>query len=492
MARAFASVAPKRGLASVAPAHPNPNIMTSQDQLWYRFHNTWPVQVPMSMQMPGTPGADVGVAATAPVMQVSTLANGVTIVTESKSSLGCSMAIFSATGSLLETHVTHGASHFLQHLAYKATEGKSHFGMTRAVEKLGGHVACGASRDCITYAGECMSENAGELFGLMAETFLAPRLDKLDMDNARALVMADIQNTIKNGSFAVQDVLHTVAFQGETLGAPLMCSPQTAEEMTGDVITKFKAANFGAGRIVVSAVGVEHAAMVSYVEEHLGELAKGLAGSMTPATYVGGDCRVPSDPGQVHVAIGLQGVDCSDTEVVAAAVLQSLLGGGDQFSAGGPGKGLTSRIFRNVLSHPEVLTATSFNVSYQDTGLFGIQATSSAQDAPKTVALLARELGGLRSGVTAEELERAKNMTASSLFLNLETMGIVTEDLGRQTMYYGKRKDGAAVAAEIHAVTTDQLAALAGKMLDSPVSVAAYGDVAFVPSYEEIASMLSK
>ena len=31
-----------------------------------------------------------------------------------------------------------------QHLAYKATEGKSHFGMTRAVEKLGGHVACGA------------------------------------------------------------------------------------------------------------------------------------------------------------------------------------------------------------------------------------------------------------------------------------------------------------------------------------------------------------
>ena len=74
----------------------------------------------------------------------------------------------------------------------------------------------------------------------MAETLKAPRLDKLDMDNARALVMADIQNTIKNGSFAVQDVLHTVAYQGETLGAPLMCSPHTAEAMTGDVIANFK------------------------------------------------------------------------------------------------------------------------------------------------------------------------------------------------------------------------------------------------------------
>ena len=45
-------------------------------------------------------------------------------------------------------------------------------------------------------------------------------------------------------------------------------------------------------------------------------------------------------------------------------------------------------------------------------------------------------------------------------------------------------------AQEIEAVTADQLKAIATKMLDSPVSIAAYGDVAFVPSYNEIASML--
>jgi processing peptidase subunit alpha len=69
-------------------------------------------------------------------------------------------------------------------------------------------------------------------------------------------------------------------------------------------------------------------------------------------------------------------------------------------------------------------------------------------------------------------------------------MGIVTEDLGRQIMYYGKRKSGAQVAEEIQAVTAEQLTALAGKMLDSPVSVAAYGDVAFVPSYGEVVSLI--
>ena len=41
-----------------------------------------------------------------------------------------------------------------------------------------------------------------------------------------------------------------------------------------------------------------------------------------------------------------------------------------------------------VLHHPEVLTANSFNVSYGDAGLFGIQATANAQDAHKTVRLI--------------------------------------------------------------------------------------------------------
>ena len=44
-------------------------IVRWQDQSWYLLHNTWPVQVPMSMQMPGTPAADVGVAA--PVLRLA-------------------------------------------------------------------------------------------------------------------------------------------------------------------------------------------------------------------------------------------------------------------------------------------------------------------------------------------------------------------------------------------------------------------------------------
>ena len=188
-----------RHKSKLSVEHPNPNIRSSSDQLWYQFHNFWPVQVPLSMQLPGTPRAEEGVAAAEPETKLTTLPNGVRVITESSWGLGSSMAIFFGTGSRVETLRTHGSSHFLQHLAFKASVDKSHFMMTREIESLGGHVAAGAGRDCIMYAGECLSADAPALLELMAESALKPRLENLDVDIARSLVFADHESQMKNG-----------------------------------------------------------------------------------------------------------------------------------------------------------------------------------------------------------------------------------------------------------------------------------------------------
>lgn len=54
-------------------------------------------------------------------------------------------------------------------------------------------------------------------------------------------------------------------------------------------------------------------------------------------------------PNLAHVVIGFEGVPLSDNDFITFCVLQSLLGGGGSFSAGGPGKGMFSRLYVNVL-----------------------------------------------------------------------------------------------------------------------------------------------
>lgn len=87
------------------------------------------------------------------------------------------------------------------------------------------------------------------------------------------------------------------------------------------------------------------------------------------------------------MGIGIEGVGCSSQDLLALATIQTLLGGGDSFSAGGPGKGLKSRIFVNILYNQGVLSASALNVSYAETGLFGISATTTPEHTTAMVSL---------------------------------------------------------------------------------------------------------
>jgi processing peptidase subunit alpha len=184
----------------------------------------------------------------------------------------------------------------------------------------------------------------------MAETALHPRTDDLDMSIAGNLVHLDVSNgnSSKAGGARVLEALHEVGFGGVGLGAPLI---SVRDHLSGEAVRKFLADNLAPSRIVVAAVGVEHARLVEMAEKAFGDI-RGSGKEPAASKYVGGDYRIPAslERGEVHVALGFQGVAVSDKDLLATAALQSLLGGGDSFSAGGPGKGLTSRIFANVLS----------------------------------------------------------------------------------------------------------------------------------------------
>lgn len=48
--------------------------------------------------------------------------------------------------------------------------------------------------------------------------------------------------------------------------------------------------------------------------------------------------------------LGLEGCSHQDPDFIAACVLNIMMGGGGSFSAGGPGKGMYTRLYTNVLN----------------------------------------------------------------------------------------------------------------------------------------------
>lgn len=77
------------------------------------------------------------------------------------------------------------------------------------------------------------------------------------------------------------------------------------------------------------------------------------------AQYTGGieqeECDIPQFasaglPVLSHIMIGLEGCSHQDKDFIAMCVLNMMMGGGGSFSAGGPGKGMYTRLYTNVLN----------------------------------------------------------------------------------------------------------------------------------------------
>ena len=147
------------------------------------------------------------------------------------------------------------------------------------------------------------------------------------------------------------------------------------------------------------------------------------AGALRSA-YVGGDYRVATDSPVTNIvmAFEFQGGWRDTKAATAMTVLNTLLGGGGSFSAGGPGKGMYSRLYTRVLNrHAWAQNCTAFHSVFDDTGIVGISGVADAAHAGDMVKVMAAEMMAVAAGVDDKELERAKQATISSILMNLES-----------------------------------------------------------------------
>ncbi|KAK1045257.1 Mitochondrial-processing peptidase subunit alpha [Friedmanniomyces endolithicus] len=183
----------------------------------------------------------------------------------------------------------------------------------------------------------------------------------------------------------------------------------------------------------------------------------------------------PSLPRVSYIHLAFESLPISSPDIYALATLQTLLGGGGSFSAGGPGKGMYSRLYTNVLNqYGWVENCVAFNHAYADSGLFGISAACGTAYVTRMLDTMARELSLLSAetglGRLAEgEVKRAKNQLRSSLLMNLESRMVELEDLGRQVQVHGRRIPVKEMVANIEAVTIKDLRRVAKEVFGGGV-----------------------
>ncbi|XP_019175757.1 PREDICTED: mitochondrial-processing peptidase subunit alpha-like [Ipomoea nil] len=422
--------------------------------------------------------------------KVTTLPNGLRIASETSASPAASIGLYVDSGSIYETQVSLGATYLLEKMAFKSTLNRSHLRLVREVEAIGGNVTAAASREQMCYTYDALKTYVPQMVELLVDAVRNPAFLDWEIKDELHKMKGEIDDYSRNPQALLLEAIHTAGYTGP-LSNPLMANESSINRLDSTILEEFVAENYTASRMVLAASGVEHDELLKVAEPLLSDLPIVPCTSNPKPVYVGGDYRCHADHGVTHFALAFEvpGGWHKEKDAMTLTVLQTLMGGGGSFSAGGPGKGMYSRLYLRVLNqYPQIQAFSAFNCIYNNTGLFGIQATTTSDFSSRAIDIAVEELTTIANPreVDKVQLDRAKVSTKSAILMNLESRMVASEDIGRQILTYGERKPVEHFLKGIDEVTVKDISSLAQKLLSSPLTMASYGDVLNLPSYDAV------
>ncbi|XP_004287497.1 PREDICTED: mitochondrial-processing peptidase subunit alpha-like [Fragaria vesca subsp. vesca] len=426
--------------------------------------------------------------------KITTLPNGVKVASMKSEIPTASIGLYINCGSVYETPESSGGSHLLERMAFKSTSNRSHLRIVREVEAIGGTVQASASREQMSYTISSLKTYVPEMVELLLDSVRNPVFLDWEVKEELLRVKDDINKASKNPEALVLEAVHCVGYKGG-LANPLLAQESSISSLNSETLEEFVTENYTAPRMVLAAYGVEHEELLKIAEPLLSDLPSVPLAEEPTSVYTGGDYRCQAESGDTHFALAfeLPGGWLRMKDAMILNVLQMLMGGGESFSSGGPGKGMNSRLYIHVLAqNPEVKSISAINSIYNNSAIFGIQASASSDYVAEAIDIAADELVALATPgeVDVVQLDRAKQSTKSSILMHMESRMVVVDDIGKQILTYNDWKLEQLMKA-VDEVSMEDITSTTQKLLSTPLTMASYGDVTKVPRYDLVSQKFS-
>jgi predicted Zn-dependent peptidase len=397
------------------------------------------------------------------MFQKTVLENGIRVVThDMPDNRSVSLGIWVENGSRHEHAAENGISHFIEHLLFKGTERRTAAQIAEEMDAVGGVLNAFTSKENTCYYAKVLDENLPLAIDLLADIFLHSSFDAEEIERERAVILQEISQVEDTPDDYVHDLFSLDFFQNHPIGWPICGREETVSNFRRADLMEFFKARYRPERVVVAAAGnVRHAALVDEMASRLGGIQAAaqksiaaLPGETIPEMARGVYPHLKALE-QVHLCLGMAGIQQTHPQRYAGYVLNTLLGGG-----------MSSRLFQEIREkRGKAYSVYSFSSSYKDVGYFGVYAGTSLESTEEVVDLIARELKKLASeGISDQELLRTQGQLVGSTMLGLESTDSWMSHIARNEIYFGQAVTTDEICQRIRAVTRDDVVQLAGAL----------------------------
>ncbi len=404
---------------------------------------------------------------------VSTLANGVRVITESMPHVrSVAVGVWIGTGSRQESAEQNGVSHFIEHMLFKGTTRRSAEEIARSVDSIGGNLDAFTAKEMVSYNAKVVDEHLPVVFDILSDLVLNPLFQPGDIEKEKGVVLEEIKMEADNAEYLVHEMFSSSFWKDHALGKPILGTRETVKRFSRQAIEDYYHKVYVPSNLVITAAGnLDHARLLELAGERFERLPPNgaMAPSPAPSTHARLNLRNKKSLEQIHVCLGVPCYPLPHERRYAASLLSTVLGGG-----------MSSRLFQNIREKRGLAYAVFSEISaYRDTGCISVYAGTSRESVRQVVRLVLDELRRLKQEpVPEDELRRAKDNLRGALLLGLESTTSRMVNLARQHLYFGRFYSLEEMAANIERVTAGEIQQTAQGFFDRrQVALSVVGDL---------------
>lgn len=415
--------------------------------------------------------------------ELTTLANGLRVVTERMPGLGsAAIGLWVTAGGRHERADQNGIAHFLEHMAFKGTARRSALQIAEEIEDVGGYINAYTSRDMTAFYARVLKADVPLALDVIADIVLNPAFDEREIEVERHVILQEIGQAMDTPDDIIFDWLQEAAFPDQAMGRTILGPAERVAAFGRGDLTRFVSENYGPGQMILAASGaVDHDAIVTAAQALFGHLATQAQAAPEPARWHGRERREVKDLEQVHFALGLAGPGYRHADLYTAQVHATAMGGG-----------MSSRLFQKIREERGLCYSIYAQAgSFDETGMITIYAGTSQEEIGQLCALTMDEMKRAADDMTEAEVARARAQMRAGLVMGLESPTGRAERLARSLAIWGRIMPAEETVAAIDAVTTVDVRDFAGRLAGAEAALALYGPVGQAPGLAELKQRLA-
>ncbi len=367
--------------------------------------------------------------------QLHTFDSGLRLVTVPMQGVKtATVLVLVGTGSKYESREINGISHFLEHMMFRGTAKRPHYlDISKELDSIGASYNAFTSKECTGYHASASAEKLDVITDVVYDIFLNSLVSEEAIKIEKGAVIEEINMRKDDPQQYIGRLFEKLLYGDQPAGWEVAGEKETIERLQRkDFVDYFHTHYIARNTVVAVAGNIDPDQVRNKITTIFSDIRQGNSVGKVP---VHESQKIPSvllnhrTTDQAYVTLGYRAYNMFDDRKYPLGILRMVLGGG-----------MSSRLFDEVRSKRGLAYYIyADQTNYTDSGYFEVGTGLNKEKVHEGIEVILAEVEKVKhEGITAQELQRAKDKVEGRLVLALETSESVAGAYAEPVLFHGR------------------------------------------------------